>query len=125
MHSLKRLICFLSLLFASVHCESYISKPGPGAETGDHEDNPTYKEGNDINFKWRTNITNVKLMLWQTWPNPGGGQAYYYNLLGEFLTPCTSGCCTSVNRSCREWRGDYRVHMDRQLEPLRFGLPGY
>lgn len=78
-------LTFLSFV-AQVRSESYFKKPGPGADAGDYEDNPSYPEGRDIRFEWTTDVSNVKLILWQEYPNPGDGTAFQQTVLCQYIS---------------------------------------
>ena len=61
-----------------------LMKLGSGGESGDYTDNPRYKEGSDILFKWQTVLKSIQLVLWQHWPREG--DTYWTTILiGEYL----------------------------------------
>lgn len=81
--ALAVLIAVFSTTVAST--SSFITPPPPGP-AGNFQDNPTHKEGQQLEFQWTSDLKTLDLVLWQDYPTPGGntGTAYFLNLLSTY-----------------------------------------
>lgn len=86
MYSQFALVVLVAVFSTSVASKTSFITPPPPGPGGNYQDNPTHKEGRQLEFKWTSNV--LKLMnlgLWQEYPTPGDGTAYYLSLLGMYM----------------------------------------
>ncbi|CAH0045398.1 unnamed protein product [Clonostachys solani] len=53
------------------------NKPPSGGISGDYRDNPTYQEGQPVEFLWESDLTYVDIGIFQKYPVPSDNTAYY------------------------------------------------
>ncbi|OAA35309.1 hypothetical protein NOR_08064 [Metarhizium rileyi] len=83
MNHLHVLAVLLAALVSRVASRSSFITPPPPGPAGNYQDNPTHKEGQQLEFQWTSNLKRINLGMWQEYPTPrdGNGTAYYQSLL--------------------------------------------
>ncbi|TWU71790.1 hypothetical protein ED733_003591 [Metarhizium rileyi] len=92
MNHLHVLAVLLAALVSHVASRSSFITPPPPGPAGNYQDNPTHKEGQQLEFQWISNLKRINLGMLQEYPTPrdGNGTAYYQSLLGT-VTPGRPG----------------------------------
>jgi hypothetical protein len=82
------LLAMISLLLAAlavaaVQATSTFQLPGGPGPAGNYRDNPVYDVGENIDIQWTSDLDYMDLYMWQDYPTPGDGTAYYKVLTCE------------------------------------------
>jgi hypothetical protein len=69
---MRSVIFLTSLLWLSglAISANTFNRPPSGGIKGDFRDNPTYKEGERVEFLWDTDLAYVDVVIWQRFPLP-------------------------------------------------------
>lgn len=80
MRSVIFLTSLLGLSGLAISANTF-NRPPSGGIKGDFRDNPTYKEGERVEFLWDTDLAYVDVVIWQRFPLPSSANdgVTYFN----------------------------------------------